>query len=392
MRTLGAVLSDAVIKRHLTDASVYQLKDPRHSLYLRYNTARTGGSWLLVHYAKGKQVRSKIGAWPVTSAKAVFARLAEFKADMMLNPDSSDGVCVGQFSTVRELLCWYDVRVSKNRNMSKSRKVNTKSMIKCHLLPLLGEIEIAHVNRQTLDAELMWPLQERYALSMVRSVFATLKVAFKQAKKLKLIEVDPLAELKFKDFIDAPILPRDAAIRPEHVKGIIEQLGKHDSAAQALIVMMLAHGTRIGETRLARWDHIDFASREWFIPSENTKTKQAHRLPLSDDMIRFLKQYQARQCDSVFLFPSACKRRAMCADVASKQVKLVSAGAWTAHDLRKVARTVWADLGVDYMVSELLLNHALSKLDKTYVHTFVEAKKREALTRYHDWLNLQSLL
>ncbi|HAT8545944.1 TPA: tyrosine-type recombinase/integrase [Vibrio vulnificus] len=392
MRTLKVVLSDAAIKRHLDDGKVYQLKDPRHSLYLRYNTARTGGSWLLVHYAKGKQVRNKIGAWPVTSAKVIFDRLGAFKADMGLNPSTAE-VCIGQFSTVGDLLRWYQVRVSKNRSMSRSRKVNTKSMVKRHLLPMLGHIDIGHVSRQVLDTELMWPLQERYELSMVRCVFAALKVAFKQAKKLKLIEENPLADLKFSDFIDAAIAIKDAKVRPEHVKSIIESLGKHDEASQALVVMILAQGTRIGETRQARWDHIDFDSREWFIPSKNTKTKSAHRLPLTEDMIGYLKQYRASQkSDSVFLFPSTGKRSAMSAAAASKRVKAVSDGQWTAHDLRKVARTVWADLGVDYMVSEILLNHALSKLDKTYVHTLLEVKKREALTCYHAWLSLQSLL
>ncbi|MHC5924067.1 hypothetical protein ACYT6T_09880, partial [Streptococcus pyogenes] len=89
-------------------------------------------SWLLVHYAKGKQVRNKIGAWPVTSSKVIFDRLGTIKADMGLNSASAD-VCIGQFSTVGDLLRWYQERVSKNRSMSQSRKVNTKSMIKCHL-------------------------------------------------------------------------------------------------------------------------------------------------------------------------------------------------------------------------------------------------------------------
>lgn len=141
----------------------------------------------------------------------------------------------------------------------------------------------------------------------------------KQAKTLKLIEENPLADLKFSEFIDAAIAIKDAKVRPEHVKSIIESLSKHDDVSQALIVMMLAHGTRIGETRQARWDHIDFDSREWFIPSEHTKTKSAHRLPLTDEMIRYLQQYRASQkSDSVFLFPSARKRDSMSAGIATR--------------------------------------------------------------------------
>ncbi|TOK32782.1 integrase [Vibrio parahaemolyticus] len=388
MQTLTVTLSDAVIKRHMKDPHVYQLKDPRYPLYLRYNTARTGGSWLLVHYAKGKQIRRKVGAFPVTTSKVMFSRLPEIKAELVINP-LSDKVSVGQFERVADVLNWYQDRASKDRNLSKPRKTNIKSVVNRHLVPMLGDVAIEHLDHRALDTKLMWPLQERYSLSNVRGIFAVLKVAFKQAKMLNLVEVDPVAGLKFGDFINATISPKDAAIRPEHVPGIVQSLSQHDRASQVLVVLMLAHGTRIGETRLTRWDHIDFDSREWFIPSEHTKTKQAHRIPLTDSMVEYLKQYQEsqRHYNGVYLFPANRKGQAMSADRASQKVKAVSGGKWSAHDLRKVARTVWADLGVDYMVGELLLNHALSKLDKTYIHTFAESQKRQALTLYHDWLN-----
>lgn len=54
-------------------------------------------------------------------------------------------------------------------------------------------------------------------------------------------------------------------------------------------------------------------------------------------------------------------------------------GAWSGHDLCKVACTAWIDLGVDYMVGELLLNHALKDLNATYIHTTAEALKCRAL-------------
>ncbi|EGR2744206.1 tyrosine-type recombinase/integrase [Vibrio parahaemolyticus] len=392
MQTLETVISDAVIKRHLKDPTIYQLKDPRYSLYLRYNTARTGGSWLLVHYAKGKQTRRKVGGFPVTTSKVMFSRLPEIKTELVINP-LSEKVSVGQFDSVADVLNWYQLRASKDRESSQRRKANIKSVINRHLVPMLGDMVIDQLDHRTLDSILMWPLQERYSLSNVRGIFAVLKVAFKQAKMLNLVEVDPVAGLKFGDFITATIQPKDAAIRPDHVPGIIQSLSQHDRMSQVLVVLMLAHGTRIGETRLTRWDHIDFDSREWFIPSEHTKTKQAHRIPLTDCMVEYLKQYQQsqRHYNGVYLFPASRKGQAMSADNASQKVKAVSGGQWSAHDLRKVARTVWADLGVDYMVGELLLNHALSKLDKTYIHTFAESQKRQALTEYHDWLNRHGL-
>ncbi|MOA39003.1 hypothetical protein D3C78_1607480 [compost metagenome] len=47
---------------------------------------------------------------------------------------------------------------------------------------------------------------------------------------------------------------------------------------------------------------------------------------------------------------------------------------------------MWADLGVDYLIGELLLNHALDNLDATYIHTQATALKRDALERWHTYL------
>jgi integrase len=57
-----------------------------------------------------------------------------------------------------------------------------------------------------------------------------------------------------------------------------------------LALMMLCHGTRIGETCMARWSHISLAEREWFIPAEYTKTGVEHRLPLAPNGAA--KQYE----------------------------------------------------------------------------------------------------
>jgi hypothetical protein len=67
-------------------------------------------------------------------------------------------------------------------------------------------------------------------------------------------------------------------------------------------------------------------------------------------------------------------------------VRGVSKKAWSAHDLRKRALSIWAELGVDYIVCKSLLNHARDKLDQAYIHTHMELQKKEVLETYHKWL------
>ncbi|MCG9679098.1 hypothetical protein [Vibrio sp. Isolate24] len=86
-------------------------------------------------------------------------------------------------------------------------------------------------------------------------------------------------------------------------------------------------------------------------------------------------------------FPLTKKdKQAIHATKASEMVREISQGQWSAHDLKKLARTVWADLGVDYLVAETLLNDAKGKLDQAYIHTHTELQKLSALKAYHSWL------
>ncbi|MCF1457381.1 MAG: tyrosine-type recombinase/integrase, partial [Shewanella sp.] len=160
------------------------------------------------------------------------------------------------------------------------------------------------------------------------------------------------------------------------------------------VLMQLLHGTRIGETRKAKWQHINLVTGSWHIPATHTKTKQAHDLPLTEQVKRILtsyRQYQARQgYRGAFLFPNQRQRSCINDNKAHEWNKSVSQGQWRSHSLRKVARTVWMDLGTDYLVGELLLNHTMTRLDQAYIHTHAERLKRQALEQYHQWIDVQS--
>ena len=86
-----------------------------------------------------------------------------------------------------------------------------------------------------------------------------------------------------------------------------------------------------------------------------------------------------------FLF-GAGNGRALSAQDASRLIRDFSGGEWSAHDLRKFARSMWLDRGGDYFVCELLLNHKLKKLDKTYIHAHAEKQKGAVLSDYHGYV------
>ncbi|KAA0015489.1 tyrosine-type recombinase/integrase [Salinicola corii] len=386
--TLVVNLSDAVIRRHMSDPAIRQLRDPRYPLRVRFNQARTRASWFVVRFAGGADHWRKIGAWPDLASRAVIAQLPDIQARLAVDPTSPVGAT--NWQTVGDLLVWFRNRSEKNRQLSASRKSQFRVAINRHLLPGLGVFVLDDLAPSDLDDHLVWPMQARYAVSTIRQVLSVLKVAFKQASKVGQIASNPVSDVRLSDFLDARAKPKPGRLRADHLPEILPAIGAGRVEVCVLLLLVLLFGTRISETRLAKWRHVDLSTdRRWTIPAEHVKSRREHRLPLTDVALTLLKRYREWQLSrgyrGVYLFPGS-QGKPIGKSAAHEWVNDIAAGEWTSHDLRKLARTAWADLGVDYLVSELLLNHALSDLDRTYIHTYVERQAEDALSRYHQWL------
>jgi integrase len=385
MTSAAVKMSDAEIKRQAA-GDVRDLRDiENRGLYLRFTRARARASWYLV--VKGEWKR--IGAFPDLNTKQVIAALPAIR----LRLEAGTGANLSKWATVGELLTWYAERMSRDRNLSSKRKKTGASAIKCHLMPRLGDLPLTGIDKATLDTQLMWPLQESISIDYVRSVFQLLALAFRQAFKLGLISANPMATIKFNDFSKAKVGIKPSRLRGVQLLGVLEQLAAvivAEPLDAMLALMMLCHGTRIGETRQARWSHISLAEREWFIPAEHTKTGVEHHLPLTEQVCALLMRYRdgqyTRGYDGQFLFP-ARNGKALSEGQASAVFARLGQGEWTSHDLRKVARTGWADLGIDHLIGELLINHAMGHNVKVYIQSDVMGRKRDALEQWHAHLD-----
>lgn len=386
--TMTVAFSDAELRRRADDPAAVLMRDPRHpGLYFRFTEARPRGTWSLVVRKKW----NRIGAYPDLSAKAVLAALPDLR--MRLSTDPKAGAAVSPWATLGELLNWYADRMSRDRNLSDKRKATGKSAIACHLIPRVGDLAIADVRHGTLDTQLMWPLQETLSLEFVRLIFGLLVVACRQAHTLGLIPANPMTGIKFSDFSKAKIKAKPARLRGVQIEALLSQLHilfESDPQSAMLALMMLCHGTRIGETRKAQWSHISLAERTWYLPVGNTKTRVEHSLPLTDQVCTLLIRYRAAQQASHYdgdcLFRSH-SGKGMSEGQASAVFTGLGKGEWSSHDLRKLARTGWADLGIDFLIGEMLINHAMGHNVQAYIHTTVEERKRAALELWHSHLD-----
>lgn len=381
-------LSDAEIKRNAGEDGPYRIRCARNpDLRFQYATSDRGrGSWYLRHNSKWQ----KFAEWPQIPSRVALQLLQDARERLA----GGSAVAVNRFATVGDLLRWYGDRVAKDRSLTTKRKNGVRSMIDVQLMHRIAGMRISDVSRESIDRALMWPAQEVLSTSYVRSVLRVLQMAFAQALRLDAIHTNPIAGLKFTDFVQAKIKPKPARLHMLDLSVLMERLVEcFDERIEIgmLALMMLCHGTRVGETRSARWRHICLTQRVWVIPAENTKTRSEHILPLTEQVCALLRKYREelkrRGRDSDALFADRMTGKALNEASALSGFRWVSGGEWSSHDLRKLARTGWVEIGVDYLIGEMLLNHAVGFSAETYINTSAENLKLDALTRWHERLD-----
>jgi integrase len=296
--------------------------------------------------------------------------------------------------TAGEVVLWWLERVEQNRATSDSYKRSSRSMVRKNIVPAVGKVLVTKLDRRVLDDKLVWPMvQAGKKAGTQQKAFQALRQAFLMAEKTGRIQSNPMAALTFKSFHPGAIGSKPASLSRVDLPALVQQLAANfdrDPVSGLLPLMMLAHGTRIGETLQAQWAHISLSERVWVLPELNCKSRRQHLLPLTPQVLALLARYRQALPDArahaCWVFPVRGGAR-LTSTSASSMFRSVSGGKWSSHDLRKLMRDCLADLGVDYFIGERLINHSLGKVSETYLTRDVMDRCREALERWHARLD-----
>ncbi|MGL5589212.1 MAG: tyrosine-type recombinase/integrase [Aeromonas veronii] len=387
-KTKKTALTDAAIKRHAEDLEISQISEPVTGLVFRYSKrSRERGSIHLRHYQGGVERWLFVARYPEVTTKQAKEIRRQMKPVLFVSPDAP--AVVDRFSTVGQCLDWHCDRVQRNAQLTKSRKEAVASAVRRHLKPLLGDVALSDISHTLIDEKLFQPLSGN-SPSFARSVFGVLKTALKMGAIFKLLTSDPMRNYSYKDFNTARVKPKTPKLTQKELKAVIGAM-PYSGRTRLLIQLMLLWGTRIGETVAMRWSWVDWDNQVMRLPPEVTKTSNPHDIPITPQVRALLLAHKRTQSGRyAFIFPGRPQRHL---DVSTlhKEIAKVSGGEWTSHDLRKLARTIWGDLGVEYAIAESLLNHTISGLDVIYNASQLLTKKREALTMHTDHLSQSGL-
>lgn len=160
------------------------------------------------------------------------------------------------------------------------------------------------------------------------------------------------------------------AVPHEKINAFVARLrGSSGTAALALEFVILT-ATRVNEALQADWSEFDLDARLWTIPASRMKAKRVHRVPLSYEAIKILRQAKKSSGDAGFVFPSPLKEgKPLSGAALLALVKEFAGGAYTTHGFRSTFRDWTVTKGqVPYEVGEAALAHTIkSKTERAYL-------------------------
>jgi integrase len=306
-----------------------------------------------------------------------------------------------------------------------------KEQFERRVFPALGDVAIQDVRKADMLA-ILDTVKAEGKLRTANTLLADLKQMFRFAAEREVIEHSPI-ELVSKRKVGGKDVKRNRVLSGDELAALVKQLpaAKLNKRTELGIWLILATGCRVGELTGAAWvdakpqqktlqatvdahntaqksggvqlGFVDLIAQTWYLPT--TKNQRSHTIHLSDFAVqKFTELETLRPKDKAtgipvpWAFPDTKGTGPVCVKSFGKQLAdrqrtedkrmknrtkavdslALAGGRWTAHDLRRTAATLMAQLGISTDVVNESLNHVLPGIAGVYIQDRREAEQVRA--------------
>ena len=309
------------------------------------------------------------------------ARIAELKAQ-------------DERVTVRAL---YDRWVTLEINRRKDAGAELRRGFEKDVLPAIGAMAAEDVSKAHITG-ILDAILARGANRLANRTLSELRQMFGFGFVRDIVKIDPTHRIRKQD-IGGKEVERDRTLSDSEIRELAQKLPQANflKSTECAIWIMLATCCRIGELSRAQWQDVDFESRIWTIPPENSKNAKAHTIYLSDIALSQFEALRSIASSDDWIFLDRSGKNHVCTKSITKQIRdrqrlesmsnrtkntgvlLLSSGEWTPHDLRRTGATLMGELGIRPDVIERCLNHIeQKKVTRTYQRQELKAEQKEA--------------
>lgn len=385
---MGIKLTLRMVEAARPRAKPYELRDAElKGLLLRVQPS--GVKSFVVEWGRGK--RTTLGRFPVMPLAAARTQALAALAEVVQHGTPKAAKAKHKVNTLRDF-------VDKAFRPWASANLKWGNGAADRLLSVFAEFvdkPLSAINAWTIEKWRSKRIKSGIAPNTCNRDLATLKSALARARAWKIIEGDPLAEVRQakvdstrvrylsqaeeKRLRDA-LAARDAegraarvranAWRLERGKDVLPMLGVHDYVDHLTpaVLVSLNTGLRRGELTALTWDDINLSEKMLTVRAAAAKSGKPRYVPLNPEAMRVLKQWKRQQPEGR-LFPVRDFKTAwgrLMGDTGITDFR------W--HDLRHDFASKLVKAGVDLNMVRELLGHADIKMTLRYAHLAPEHK------------------
>ncbi len=252
-----------------------------------------------------------------------------------------------------------------------------------------NQVERSEVRRLLKNIAERAPIQANRVLAVIRRVY---NWGIYDAE-IEGVTVNPCDRMK----APAKAKRRDRVLSAPEIKQLWKKFEAEKSAVSNIFKLRLLTAQRGNEIVGMQWKEIELESRWWVVPQERSKNGMAHRVWLSDPVVKILedarKENEARSKkhgQSEWVFPGKdpnkhlVETRARVTALKDNAETEDEIAHWTPHDLRRSAASMMTGtpLNVPRLVVGKILNHAEPGVTAVYDRHSYDREKREALDKW----------
>lgn len=181
-------------------------------------------------------------------------------------------------------------------------------------------------------------------------------------------------------------------LEENEIPEFLAKLENYDGELQTKLALkfLILTFVRTKELRGARWDEINFDTKEWHIPAERMKMRQKHIVPLSKQSLALIKEIQKINGNREFLFPSHINPNKTISEntVLYAIYRMGYHSRTTAHGFRGTASTILNEKGFNKDHIERQLAHGeRDTVRASYNHANYLPQRKKMMQWWADYLD-----
>ncbi|BBV03754.1 integrase [Providencia rettgeri] len=356
-------LTDTEIKAAKPQDKDYQLYDGDGLTLL----IKSSGSklWQFRYYRPYTKQRTKqsFGAYPAVTLSDARKLRAESRSLLAKDIDpqeyqkdqirNSQEAKTNTFQLVAER--WWEVKKS---TVTEDYGNDIWRSLERDVFPAIGDISVTDIKAHIL-VQAIQPVQARGALETVRRLCQRINEVMIYAQNTGLIDAVP--SINIGKAFEKPKKKNMPSIPPDQLPKLMQTMRTANIIlpTRCLFMWQLLTISRPAEAAEARWDEINFETKEWKIPAARMKMNREHTVPLSDAALAILELMKPLSGNREFIFPSRIKpTQPMNSQTVNAALKRAGfGGVLVSHGLRSIASTALNEQSFPPDVIEAALAH-----------------------------------